>query len=83
MDSTIRFPNQAKVVFQAAEAFRRLSPDERVLAFLDLLASGEALLEASPKREEARRLREASEEEWRRIQMDLFAKHAQSGGRSP
>ena len=52
-----------------------LSPQERVRAIFDLIASGMRLLETSPKRETGRRLQEAQEAEWQRIQKELFARH--------
>ncbi len=72
----IQFPNEAEKIRREAAAFRRLSPTERFVAILDLIASGVALLEHSPHREAGRRLRDAQEAEWQRIQKELFARHA-------
>ena len=78
MHSPVRFPNDADVIYQEAEAYRRLSPRDRLLALIDLIASGTALLEhlPSPQREAARLLQEEREQEWQRIQKELFARHA-------
>jgi hypothetical protein len=76
MTLPIRFPNQADAIYQEALAYRRLSPTERLLALLDLIASGAALLEHSPHRAESARLHEAQEAQWQAIQKELFARHA-------
>ena len=75
MNLPIRFPSEADKIYQEALAFRRLSPPERVRAMFDMIASGMRMLETSPKRETARRLQEAQEAEWQRIQKELFARH--------
>ncbi|HKI31124.1 MAG TPA: hypothetical protein VKA46_04610 [Gemmataceae bacterium] len=76
MELPYRFPNEADVIRQEADAFRRLSPTERLRVILDLIASGMTLLEHSPQREAGRRLRDAQEAEWQRLQKELFARHA-------
>jgi hypothetical protein len=73
-----RFPDQAEQIHEEALAFRRLSPDERVLRMLDLIASGATLAAISPKQDAARRLREQSEAEWQRAFKELFARHGYS-----
>jgi len=78
MELPYRFPNEAEVIRQEAAAFRRLSPTERLKAILRVIASGVALMERSPYREVARRLRDAWEAEWQRIQKELFARYAES-----
>jgi hypothetical protein len=76
MKLAIRFPRQADTVYERAVAFRRLSPTDRFLAILDLIASGVTILEQSPNAKAHQRLREAQEAEWQRIQKELFARHA-------
>jgi hypothetical protein len=76
MTLPIRFPNESDVIHEQAAAYRRLSPTDRLLALLDLIASGAALLERSPHRAMSARLREAQEAEWQRAQKELFARHA-------
>ena len=75
MDLPIRFPNEADKIREEAAAFRRLSPAERLRAFLDLIASGATLLEHSPNREAIVRQQQAHEEEWRKAFRELFARH--------
>jgi hypothetical protein len=75
MTHEIKFPSEADKIYREAQAYRRLSPTDRLLALLDLIASGMAILEQSPQREAAEALREAQEAEWRRIQKELFARH--------
>lgn len=77
MHTIPRFPNQADVIFEQAQAFRRLSGSDRLLAIFDLMASGTALLRQSPQREVGLRLRTAQEEEWKQVQRELFERHAQ------
>src|SRR5262245_10849427 len=76
MELPLRFPREADVIYEQAQAYRRLPPIERLLAILDLIASGMALLEHSPHREASLRLRQADEEKWQHIQQELFARHA-------
>jgi hypothetical protein len=76
MKESIRFPREADTIYEQAEAFRRLSPTKRLLAILDLIASGVPLIAQSPNAEAGRRLREAQEAEWQRVQKELFARHA-------
>jgi hypothetical protein len=78
MTHEIKFPPEAEKIYREAQAYRRLSLTDRLLALLDLIASGMAILEQSPQREAAEALREAQEAEWRRIQKELFARHGSS-----
>ena len=75
MDWPYRFPRAADTIFERATAYRRLTPTERCLRLFDLIASGVILLEHSPHKEARRRLRQAYEDEWQRIQKELFARH--------
>jgi hypothetical protein len=73
----IRFPNDAEKIHREALAFRRLSPRERVLAILDLIAVGATLLNQSPSRDAAERFRQEQKALWRRANKELFARHGQ------
>jgi hypothetical protein len=75
MTQELKFPSEAEKIFREAQEYRRLSPTDRLLTLLDLISSGMAVLEQSPRREAAEALREAREAEWRRIQKELFASH--------
>jgi hypothetical protein len=75
MKLPIRFPAEADKIHEEAQAFRRLSPEERVRTIFDLISSAVRFLENSPKAETGRRLQEAQETEWQRIQKELFARH--------
>ena len=70
------FPREADIIYERAEAFRRLSPTERLLPILDLIASGATMLEHSPNARARQGLRDAQEAEWQRIQKELFARRA-------
>lgn len=74
-ESSIRFPDQSDRLYEEAQEFRRLSPDERLLQMLDLIACGETLMPNSPKREVARKLREQSEAEWQDAIKKFIARH--------
>jgi len=71
----IRFPDEREKIFREAEAFRRLSPDERMAAIMDVIALGAAIMNESPHREAMKKLQEAHEEAWRVAQRELFARH--------
>jgi hypothetical protein len=76
IDLPVKFPREADKIFEEAEAFRRLSPSDRLLAILDLIASGLALLEHSPHREAGLRLKQAQKAEWRKAQKEFLTRHA-------
>src|SRR5437762_3509712 len=75
MEIPWRFPREADAIAEQAAAYRRLTPDERVVALLDLIASGFAFLAQSPHRGATLRLQQAHEAEWQRIHKELFARH--------
>jgi hypothetical protein len=75
----IRFPNDAEKIHREALAFRRLSPAERTLAILDLLATGATLLSQSPNRLAAEQFRQEQKALWRQANKELFARHAPLG----
>jgi hypothetical protein len=75
MDLPIQFPPDREKIYQEALAFRRLSPDERFQAILEVIALGAAMMEESPHREAMRRLQQAHEEAWKKAQRELFARH--------
>jgi hypothetical protein len=66
-------PNEADAIRREAAAFRRLSPAERLNAIMEVIAAGWRMLEQSPDREAILRQRQAQEDEWQRIQKELFA----------
>ena len=75
MDLPIRFPQEKDKIYQEALAFSRLSPDERFQAILDVIALGAAMMKESPHREAMLRLQQAHEEQWKKAQKELFARH--------
>jgi hypothetical protein len=70
-----RFPGEGDKIYAEAVAYRRLAPTERLLALVDLIASGTTLLKQSLHRDAGASLQQAQEAEWRRIQKELFARH--------
>jgi len=75
MDLAIKFPPERDKIYQEALAFRRLSPDERFQAILDVIALGAAMMKESPHKEAMLRLQQAYEEQWKKAQKELFACH--------
>jgi hypothetical protein len=75
MDLPIRFPPEREKIYQEALAFRRLSPDARFQTILEVIALGAAMMEESPLRETMWRLQQAHEEQWKKAQKELFARH--------
>jgi hypothetical protein len=75
MKPSIRFPREADTIYEQAVAFRRLTPTDRLLAILDLIASGVVMLRQSPDPQVSQRLRDAQEAEWQRLQRELFTRH--------
>ena len=75
MSMPLRFPDHRDVIRQDAEAFRRLSPDDRVLRLLGFLACGRTLIAESPHcgviREQQRRYEEA----WQSAHRKLLEAH--------
>lgn len=75
MDLPIKFPRERDKIYQESLAFRRLSPDERFQAILEVIALGAAMMNESPHREAMLRLQQAHEEAWKKAQKELFARH--------
>jgi hypothetical protein len=75
--SPVRFPDEMQKLHDEAEAFRRLPPSDRFLVIVDLIASGERLMAESPHREFARKLKQQQEEQWHKIQRELFVRYGQ------
>lgn len=75
MTLPIRFPPEADRIREAAAAYRRLTPTERLSAIFDLIAFGAELMERSPRREIAQQLRAIQEAEWRKAMKELFKRY--------
>lgn len=75
MDLPIRFPEESEKIYREALAFRSLSPEERTRVMLDVIGLGAAMIDESPHREAMLRLHRAHEEEWKRAQKELIARH--------
>jgi hypothetical protein len=70
-----QFPDERQRIRNEAARFRLLSSSDRFERILDLLATGESLMNAAPRRDAARRLREQDEQDWRRRIEELFAQY--------
>jgi uncharacterized pyridoxal phosphate-containing UPF0001 family protein len=73
MEIPIKFPDERHQIFEAAEAFRQLSTEERINEILGLMAIGFAMVEESPHREAIKRMQQADEDAWQNAQKELFA----------
>jgi hypothetical protein len=74
-ESLLIFPNSADEAYARAQEFRRLSPEERWKQILELMEIGLTMVRNLPRRAEIERRMEAEEEEWRRLQQELFRQH--------
>jgi hypothetical protein len=71
----IRFPDERDVIHDEVLAFRRLSPDERIAAILDVIALGASMMKESPHKEAMSKLQQDHEDAWQKAQKELFARH--------
>ena len=75
MEIPIHFPNERDKIHAEAVAFRRLSPEEKIAAILDLVSLGASMMKESPHREAMEKLQQAHEDAWQKAQKELFARH--------
>jgi hypothetical protein len=75
MDLPLKFPDRMEEARKRAEEFQRLSPDDRWREIAALMAFGLAMVRSSPQREAIERRMDEQEQEWRRVQKELFARH--------
>jgi hypothetical protein len=76
----LKFPDYRETIRAEAEAFRLLSPQERLRHLDDVLRAGLHLARISPNREANDRLYLERETQWQRIQRELFD-HERARGR--
>lgn len=69
------FPAEADLIFQEAEELRRMPATDRFRAILDVMEFGEMMMKASPCQAYAEEHGRFQEEEWQRIQKEVFARH--------
>jgi hypothetical protein len=75
MELPIKFPDEGDKIYEEADAFRRLSADQKWAVFMGLLALGESIMKASPHQEAIKRLQQEHEDQWQKAQKELFARH--------
>jgi hypothetical protein len=75
MDLPLKFPDRHEEARKRAAEFQRLSPDERWREIAALMAFGLAMVRSSPQREAIERQMDEQEQEWRRVQKELFARY--------
>ncbi len=69
----LRFPDPREEAYTRAQEFRRLSPSQRLESLLDVFETGMMLIRQSPKRQLLDQMYLKREDQWRRIQQELFA----------
>lgn len=79
---SLKFPDHRDVIRADAEAFRRLSPDQKMKYFHDVLQTGLYLSQISPNRQINDEQFLKREADWQRIQREIF-EHERSHGRVP
>jgi hypothetical protein len=75
MEIPIQFPDEGDKIYEEAQAFRRLSADEKWAAIMDLISLGASMMQESPHREAMRRLQQDYEDQWQQAHKELFARH--------
>jgi hypothetical protein len=71
----LQFPDEVDQIIEEVRQFRRLSPTERFLAIVDLMASGQTLMAGSPRWEFSQQEQAAEEERLRKSYQELFVRH--------
>jgi hypothetical protein len=75
MDLPIQFPDRHEEARRRALEFQRLSSDEKWQRIAALMAFGLAMVKSSPHRAAIEKRMEEEEQEWRRVQKELFARY--------
>jgi hypothetical protein len=75
MDLPVKFPSETDVILEDVARFRALTPQERFRSLLDLLVTGEWILQNSPKAAWARRYAEEQEVLAQRAIREFLVRH--------
>ena len=75
MELPIVIPDPREEAYRRAQAFQRLSPEERWREIFALMELGLTMVRTSPRRPAIEKRWAEQEAEWRRIQTELFARH--------
>jgi phosphosulfolactate synthase (CoM biosynthesis protein A) len=75
MDLPIKFPDPREEARKRGEAFQRLSSTDRWREMAAMMAFGWEMVRTSPRRTEIERRMRDQEDEWRRIQQEIFARY--------
>jgi hypothetical protein len=75
MEIPIKFPDERQQIFEAAEAFRRLTTEEKINEIVGLMALGFSMVKESPNKEAIKKMQLADELAWQNAQKELFARH--------
>lgn len=75
MNEAPQFPDPIELARERGEAFQRLSPEARIHEIAAMMALGWKMIKASPHRELIEQRMNEQENEWQRIQNELFARH--------
>ena len=75
MHTILKFPDHHEEARQRAAEFQRLSPDDRWREMAAMMAFGWAMVQSSPRRAAIELRMDEQEQDWQRIQKELFARH--------
>jgi len=75
MEKTAGFPDPRNDAVDRMKAFQSLSPTARWETLAAVIDIGWKLINASPHREAILRRMDKNEEEWRRVQRELFSRY--------
>jgi hypothetical protein len=76
MELLNHYPFRVNWSAEEAAQYKKLTPEEKLKAFMEIIALGNALIEASPDKEEILRYLDEQEEEGHRFHRELFARFA-------
>jgi phosphosulfolactate synthase (CoM biosynthesis protein A) len=75
MDLPLKFPDPQEEARKRAEEFQRLSSTDRWREMAAMMAFGWEMVRTSPRRAEIERRMRDQEDEWRRIQQEIFVRY--------
>jgi phosphosulfolactate synthase (CoM biosynthesis protein A) len=75
MDLPLKFPDPQEEARKRAEEFQRLSSTDRWREMAAMMAFGWEMVRTSPRRADIERRMRDQEDEWRRIQEEIFARY--------
>lgn len=75
MNLPVQFPDPQDVARERSQEFQRLTSSERWAEMAAMMAFGLNMVRESPRRADIERRMKEQEQEWQRIQKELFARY--------